>query len=225
MSYYGYYSDAAHGGAEAFTDPYSVTIAFWYYDTGFIEIDAGTADALYCSATTDFVNAHSNDDFDPGHSAVVSSLGLSATRWNHAAGVWSASNARKAYSNGGTALGGAEATDTANTSLSLLTSRIRVGQSTRKTTADVAIWNTTLTATEVAFLANGGRPHQLSSRLSNLVFYQPNRRASVTYPSGSPSVSTIDEMTGRVPTITDVIAEGTFQPIYFELPVATPHRE
>ena len=86
MSYYGYYADAAHGGAEAFSNPYNITIAFWYYDLGYVEIDNGVANGIYLSTSPTFARAHSDDDFDPGHTAALT-FSLNTGVWHHAAGV------------------------------------------------------------------------------------------------------------------------------------------
>ena len=191
-----------YSGSEPFSDPYNITMAFWYQNTVFLDIEATITDRLQCSASTASVNAYSDDAADAGHTASAS-ISLAADTWNHAAAVWSASDARKAYSNGGTLLGGAEATDTANTALSLTSAQLNIGMaSSNAVMADLAIWNTALTDTEIAFLANGGRPHQLTSRFSNLVFYIPNRRTLVENVVSGVGDITVDDQTGRLSSFT-----------------------
>lgn len=231
MSYYGYYADSSITGDEQFSDPYSITMAYWYLiPTGFsgatmLQINNGSANRLITGASLISAYAYSDDDFDPGHRAEITGLSLSNDTWYHVAGVWSASNARKIYLNGGTLLGGQEATDTANTALSLTTPVIVLGNSPSIPQADVAIWNTALTDAEIAFLANGGRPHQLTSRLGNLSIYIPNRRVSIVAPPGAAATSTVDDMTGRTPTFVDLVSDGSFPPSLHEVQICPAHKE
>ena len=213
-----------YSGTEPFSDPYNITIAFWYVNFAQFEIDRTTANRIVCLGANTLVRAYSDDDFDPGHSAVAS-VSLDSDTWHHAAAVWSASNARKAYSNGGTLLGGAEATDTADTGLSLTAAEINLIVDATGGIADIGVWNTALTDQEVAFLANGGRPHQLTSKVSNLVFYIPNRRTLIENVSGFTGDVTLDDQTGRFSPYSGGIS--AYYPAEYSqsLPICPAHKE
>jgi hypothetical protein len=105
--------------------------------------------------------------------ATASRSGRIAGAWNHAAGVFSATNNRIAYVNGvaGTA-------NTTNVSVSLIDTLIvaAVYNTTLQNyhsglIAEVGIWNAALTADEIASLAKGMTCDKI--RPQNLVFYAP----------------------------------------------------
>lgn len=104
--------------------------------------------------------------------------GYSANTWHHAAGVFTSASSRSVYIDGGNS-----ATDTTSITPTLL-DRTNIGVQFLQTAggtsgiaftdgriAEVGIWNTSLTAAEVASLAKGMTCDKV--RPQNLVFYAP----------------------------------------------------
>lgn len=102
------------------------------------------------------------------------SSGYSTDTWHHACGVWSATNSRAAYIDGGS-----KGTNSTSQSLPQTPDRTCIGRSGDSTPghymsgyiADAAIWNAALSDAEVAVLAAGFSP--LFVKPGNLVAYWP----------------------------------------------------
>lgn len=105
--------------------------------------------------------------------AANSAIEYLADTWQHACGVWAASDDRSVYLDGGNK--GTDATDATVSSLDALGIgvRRRLASSAFMSglIAEAAIWNIALTDEEVAILAAGYSP--LFVRPQNLVFYAP----------------------------------------------------
>jgi hypothetical protein len=115
--------------------------------------------------------ASSNDVGVSGEAA--STTGITINTWHHACGVFSATNARAAFIDGGSK--GTEATDVNpvgldNTAIGVQ-KRVGIIWETSGHIAEMAIWNAALADAEVAALAEGYSP--LLVRPQNLVFYAP----------------------------------------------------
>lgn len=103
----------------------------------------------------------------------ITSTGITVNTWYHGCGVWTASDDRAAFIDGGSK--GTNATSVTpagldNTAIGALV-RIGVIQLMSGRIAEAAIWNIALTDAEVAILAKGYSP--LLVRPQNLVFYAP----------------------------------------------------
>lgn len=156
------------------------TMACWFYSDDLtvaqtlIEVGESIVDNrhdLILAGTVggDPLRARSVDDATSGSAS--SSVGYSANTWQHACGVWSASNNRVVYLNGGNS--GSNTTSVVPESLD----KTAVGRRTSGADymsgriAEVAIWSAALTAVEVAALARGISPPYV--RPTNLVDYWP----------------------------------------------------
>ncbi len=128
---------------------------------------------LYCDTTADKVCVATAAATSGIATATAS---YSANSWSHAAGVWSASNSRTVYFNGGN--NATNTTDlTPNTPDRLAVGAQRTAPSGAVATyfdgriAEPAVWNVALSAGEIQALANGVSP--LMIRPGALVFYAP----------------------------------------------------
>lgn len=120
---------------------------------------------------------------------------FSNTTWNHACGVFASATSRTVYLNGGNAV----SNTTSRTPSGINRTRIGVGGSASDSymnglIAEVGIWNTDLTAAEVASLGDGVSPALVRPR--SLVLYMPLIRgfndligARVFTAAGSPTVA------------------------------------
>jgi hypothetical protein len=105
----------------------------------------------------------------PGFVAASSTAPFSINTWNYVTGIGAASNSRTIYLNGGNS-----ATNTADRPLARDFDTLRLSNTNVTATvlnAEIAIWDTTLTADEIISLAKGFKP--LRIRPQNLVFYSP----------------------------------------------------
>lgn len=126
-----------------------------------------------CCSSTGHVRAFSRNLGN--ESAAQSSTTASTGTWAHAAGVWSAANARAAYLNGGNK--GTESTSRTPTAAALDNTWIArhvsnsLGLYFDGRVAEVALWNVALDDSEVAALGKGFCP--LLIRPQSLVGYWP----------------------------------------------------
>lgn len=125
------------------------------------------------------------------------STSASVDTWHHACGTWESATSRWAYLDAG----GADESTTSNTPTSI--DRMAIGARARSSDskhmsgaiAEAAMWNTTLTPTEVTMLALGLAPYLV--RPANLVFYMPMVRdndvdiiGGISFtPQASPTIS------------------------------------
>ena len=119
------------------------------------------------------------DTYDGTSAVAASTSGFSANTWHHACAVWSATNARAAYIDGGSK--GTDTTSCTPASLDNVTiaalyrwagASNLVGASLMSgSIAEAAVWNAALTDAEVAMLALGLSP--LLIRPANLAGYWP----------------------------------------------------
>lgn len=124
-------------------------------------------------STSGRVRATSNDT--GGAASAVATAAPSANTWFHAAGVWSATNSRAAFLNGGNK--GTNTTSktvpSSNRTAIGVNGIATPGQAFSSTglLAEAAIWNAALTDAEIAVLATGVSP--LAVRPGSLVAYWP----------------------------------------------------
>lgn len=120
------------------------------------------------------MDAFTTTNYDATASARVTGVSLSQDVWYHCCGVFSASNSRAGFVNGGN-----KATDSTDLSPSTL-DRISLGAKINSggtsaymsgMIAEFAVWNVALTDDEVAKLALGWRPSRI--RPASLVWYNP----------------------------------------------------
>ena len=157
-----------------------LTMACWYqYDAdiggivcmGVADTDAQEEHLLYLDTASQNVFAWSNDG---GSGAQSGKTHTSIDTWEHAAGVWAATNSRKAYLNG--SVGAENTTNLTPVNLdnvAIGSRNYNSGQSLFFSgfIAESAIWNVALTDAEITILAAGYSP--LFVRPQNLVFYAP----------------------------------------------------
>ena len=156
-----------------------VTFVGWGFNSRpFAEIDNGTANAIIWNvanltiAPSGYIAAATvDDDFDPGHGAIV--VSGTVTGWHHYAARYTGNTLRDVFFDGGTLAGGQQGTNTANVNLNLSSPAFGLGSTA--TTAEIACFKSALTDAEIAFLAKGGKPHQLTSHTANLIYYLPMR--------------------------------------------------
>ena len=150
-------------------------------DRPFARIDAGTANQIVWNVANTTVApnppgyvaaAHVDDDFDPGHAAIIPGT-YDVTGWHHYAARFDSDTSRTVYIDGGTLGGGTQSTNTASVGLSL--SNPSFGLASTSPVCEIACWKASLSDAEIAFLAAGGKPHQLENHKSNLIYYVPSR--------------------------------------------------
>lgn len=156
----------------AWVNPDNVTGDFGVISVG-IEGDAFSFHCLelFGSTAGDPVRAASRGS-SGGVVAATTSSGFSAGAWQHVAGVWSASNARAAYLNGGS-----KGTNTSSatpgtfdvTKIGIRPNSVTIPMS--GLIANAAVWNVALTDAEILMLAQGALPFDI--RPANLVAYWP----------------------------------------------------
>jgi hypothetical protein len=141
------------------------------------------------------ITAHGNIAGDPvlciqtgvaGTSWAASTAGYSQSAWQHVCGVFTSTSSRTVYLNGGN-----NATNTVLESGRAAATRLDIGvtrfsnaftQYTNGRIAEVGIWNTDLTAAEIASLAKGMTCDKV--RPQSLVFYAPLVRDLVDVKGG-----------------------------------------
>jgi hypothetical protein len=114
---------------------------------------------LWLDAAANHVNADATD-FANGNTQATTTTSYAANSWYHAAGVYAASNDKRAFLNGGGK--GTDATDVTPVGID----RTEIGrlgshggiQYTSGLIGEVAIWNVALTDDEIAILAEGVCP-------------------------------------------------------------------
>jgi hypothetical protein len=138
---------------------------------------ANNGDRLALSAlggvTGDPVGAQHVDNVASADGNAFTTAGFSANVWHHACGVFTSVSSRTAYLDGGNS-----ATDT-NTQASIGIDRTSIGNLERQTPAnffngeiaEVGIWNSTLTASEVWALSRGFAPPMVKP--SGLICWMP----------------------------------------------------
>ena len=128
------------------------------------------------------ISAHGGLSGDPvlaiqtqGTGWAASTAAYTANTWNHACGVFNATNSRTVYLNGGN-----NATNTASEGTRPAATNLHIGvtrfngsftQHTNGRIAEVGIWSAALTAAEIASLADGMTCDKV--RPQSLVFYAP----------------------------------------------------
>jgi hypothetical protein len=146
---------------------YAVTIAYDGDGDNYTGLSLNTA-----ASAADHVRAVSKD-VGAGFQFAASTADWTVNAWHHIAGVWTATNSRAAFLNGGNK--GTDIVDVTPVNLNV-TSIGRVGDSTPVDymdgrIAEVGIWDVALTDAEIAILAAGFSP--LFIRPQNLVAYWP----------------------------------------------------
>lgn len=164
-------------GSQSLVTGQPLTIAFWFYvdatglDQGAVSVfnsgSAANRHNIYID-TVQAVRAQSRDGVS--NVSAPSSASASINTWAHAAGVWSADNARAAFLNGGNK--GTNSTTVTPTGInSVSVGSFTTGGSFSGRIAELGIWNAALTDEEIAILADGVSP--LFVRPQNLKMYFP----------------------------------------------------
>lgn len=160
-------SDEVDIGNIAILKPASLTISVWCNPTDFVNSYAGVVTNYSGSGTGIFVRTDGKPAFYSGSVVDPFTATLTAGTWAHLAGTASAGIAQTAYFNGapagtGSATGPVYSTDM---KIGMVNTRFK------GSIADVAMWSVVLTASEIAALAAGARPHRI--RTASLVGYWP----------------------------------------------------
>lgn len=157
---------------------FPLSMACWFYHTAssngqLMALTASANNNNWISITAGVTSVTAQTNGAGGFVAALTSAGYSLNTWNHACGVFSASNSRSAFVNGGS-----KVTNTTN-SVPAGLARTSIGVLNRPTPveymtgriAEAAIWNSALSDSQVASLAKGVSP--LLIQPENLVFYAP----------------------------------------------------
>jgi hypothetical protein len=215
------------------------TLAAWFYPTSAVGTQAIVAlgdnnaidsiRGLRVNAVANKLTLLERDTVDT-FGEPASTVNYNANAWNHGAGVFTASNSRTVYLNGGNSASDATSLGTVNLN------DVAVGAWQRNATqvtffngrvADVAYWNVALTAAEILALANGARPFTIRPQ-SLLLYYpldglqspEPNLAGNGTYNltlQNSPSADfgpPLAPFTPRWPQFPFVTAAPTFNPAW-----------
>jgi hypothetical protein len=168
-----------------------LTLACWFRPSNVTH--AGALITLTNSAGTNYFALYFNGTaagdpvsifmFPSVTSGFSTTSGASANTWHHACGVFTSSNSRTVYIDGGSSATNTASGTPANiTQFNIGSFQTAAGNFFNGQIAEVGIWNVDLTAAEVASLAKGMTCDKV--RPQSLVFYSPLTRDLIDYKGG-----------------------------------------